>query len=865
MTDPDAGKYPITGVCTSSNYKVTWINGTYTIEKQEIPVPVPASKDYTGTTQIADVVASDMYNVIRNDGGVNVGKYPVTFILNAAYARNYKWAGTEEYYLTVDFEITRAQNKFTTPFEMNWTVDTSDTSLGKNEPETLFGTPVITFYYDQTFTRVAEESYILNSATPGMTFYVKVSVDATDNYEYLEFTHEILIVGDRALALNWETFSAVYDGQRHIPQAYVNIEGKKVYLKVTVDGAAIHAGEYVATVEFEALDGTNLTGYKLYEGSPSADKELRFTIAPREVRVEIGDVRDRVYGTPTVNVDMLLSKNIYGTVVGGDKLNIKFTGTFNEVNGYVPVGSYAIVGSWDNSDYTVIFFGNWTGDEYVDAQTAGVYTVIPADISVKKSGSDWFDQDNVIDKNQSVFITLDERNADDTEYVNIGLKGDKSAKVTITYSFVYEYDDSKVMTDEMIKSFIVEGNHSTPEILQAGDWVIYYRITEGNHNVKYGQWIVRIRKNTEYIIVNFQKAFTMEYGETVFGTDLITQLIDDNGNSEYIELGEGVEGMTLLQLRRIARAYAYEDVTSNMGFVGGNTPAGKYSIRFMFREEYADEYADIEFKYSDSNDKADTNLDKYEVTRRKLSLEWGGLSYVYDGASHIPEATLKGLVGGETVELTGIELGVRNTLQLKNGDVLNVTVSLYQGANTSNAGAFILSAVIDNENYELKTGSIVTVNITRRALEIVWSGTSFDYDGASHIPTATIKGFAGGAEITLNDIVIGEIREITLENGEVVKVRVTLISGADTVNGNYGLAVEIVDNENYELKTGSLVTVTITDNSKVSLPNWAIYVIVAAAVVAFFIILIIALKLKKRGKAVQVIDDDGFNDDYVNP
>mgnify|MGYP006990155145 CR=1 FL=1 len=66
---------------------------------QLYPVPVPASKDYTGTTQIADVVASDMYNVIRNDGGVNVGKYPVTFILNAAYARNYKWAGTEEYYI----------------------------------------------------------------------------------------------------------------------------------------------------------------------------------------------------------------------------------------------------------------------------------------------------------------------------------------------------------------------------------------------------------------------------------------------------------------------------------------------------------------------------------------------------------------------------------------------------------------------------------------------------------------------------------------------------------------------------------------------------------------------------------------------
>ena len=119
--------------------------------------------------------------------------------------------------------------------------------------------------------------------------------------------------------------------------------------------------------------------------------------------------------------------------------------------------------------------------------------------------------------------------------------------------------------------------------------------------------------------------------------------------------------MTLLQLRKIAKAYAYEDVTSNMGFVGGDTAASRYCIRFVLRDEYAGEYDGVEFKYSDSNDKADSNLDKYEVTRRGLTLEWGTTSFTYDGAEHIPTATLKGLVGGETVELKDVVLGVYAT------------------------------------------------------------------------------------------------------------------------------------------------------------------------------------------------------------
>ncbi|MDE7214818.1 MAG: MBG domain-containing protein [Clostridia bacterium] len=446
VTDPDAGVYAITGICSSKNYNVTFINGTYTIERAEISVPVIASKNYTGGILTADVPENPMYDVLRNYGGINAGSYVVRLYLKSEYTKNYKWTDTEEYYIDLEFRINKSENEWTTPFEMDWVLNADATTLNANVPESKFGTPVVKFYTDASCAAGTEisESDILANKAQGRTYYVRVTVEDTANYSGLTFEKSIVIVGDRSLALNWEAFDATYDGTEHKPKAYVTIDGQKVYLVVTVnsaDGKAIHAGEYTATATFKAENGTNLSGYKLYEGAPSADKTIAFSIAQRKVVVEIGDIGNIEYGTVTINVDMIVARSIVeGSVVAGDNLDLFFRGTFTEVNGFVNAGSYAIVGECRNPDYDVQFIGSWNGNDELKGK-AGTYTVDKTTLSVNKSGSDWFDEDKVIDRNQAAFITLGEKNGETGEYKNISLKGNKQGGLIITYSGrAYEYD-----------------------------------------------------------------------------------------------------------------------------------------------------------------------------------------------------------------------------------------------------------------------------------------------------------------------------------------------------------------------------------------------------------------------------------------
>ena len=780
LTNPDAGVYAITGGCSSGNYDVEFIPGsTYTIVRAEISAPVIASKDYTGGLLTADVPANAMYDVLRNYGGINAGSYVVRLYLKSEYTKNYKWADTEEYYIDIEFLINKSVNDWDVPFEMDWVLDADAATLNANVPESKFGTPEVKFYTDASYAAGTEisESEILANKAQGRTYYVRVTVDETDNYTGLKFEKSIVIVGDRSLALNWEAFDATYDGTEHKPKAYVTIDGEKVYLVVTVnsaDGKAVHAGDYTATVTFKAEDGRNLSAYKLYEGAPSADKTIAFKIAQRKVTVQIGDIDSVDYGTldydtTTIIVDLkvgTISTIVEGSAVSGNigELDLHFRGTFQNAGGFVNAGSYAIIGECNNGDYDVTFAGSWTGEGENNGK-AGTYTVNRVDLAVNKTGSDWFDEEGVIDRNQSAFISLGEKDETSGEYKNIALKGNKLGGLEITYSGrAYEYTGN-VLTDEEIADRIAKNQTTPPEIMQAGDFVVYYRIKgdsdNDNYNTKYGQWIIRIRVRSEFIIVNFTKGLNVNYGD-VTDRDLLPELIAQG----CIEIGDGFE-ITLDELKTIAKAYAYEDVSDENGFVGGATTVGNYTIKLVFNERIDSKYDHLEFKYSDSNGKPDSNTNQFKVTARELTLEWGESKFAYDGASHIPTATLKGLIGGKTVVLNDLKLGV-NTVEVDGVELL-IKVTLFDGANTTDAGVYMLQA-------------------------------------------------------------------------------------------------EIASNENYVVKTGAVVAVSIVDESKVTLPTWAIIAIVAAAAVAVMITVILIVVLKKRKKAQLaaegMIDEEGFNEDY---
>ena len=82
------------------------------ISKQIINAPTLAAKEYAAYRQTADIEKSHLFTAL-NEGGTEVGKYPV--VLTLVDSINYKWSGTEDVALTLFFEISKAENFFISP------------------------------------------------------------------------------------------------------------------------------------------------------------------------------------------------------------------------------------------------------------------------------------------------------------------------------------------------------------------------------------------------------------------------------------------------------------------------------------------------------------------------------------------------------------------------------------------------------------------------------------------------------------------------------------------------------------------------------------------------------------------------------
>ncbi len=858
-----AGAYAITGRCSdAANYDVTFIDGVYTIEKAVIEAPSIASKQYTGELLVADIADTPQYRVYVNRGGINAGRYDV--ILELKDYENYKWQingqDIRSANCTVTFVIEKAENSFITEFEAR------EIKVGEEilitAPVAKFGTAQVGYFKDRDCTQpVNTDGNIWNE--PQGIYYARVSVSGTDNYYGLDgsdYVYIFAVTGKLTLNLNWSADPLVYNGAAQAPRAYVWINGREVELIVA--GAQVKAGNgYTASASLNAVDGTDLSAYVFSEGEGSASNTITFSILPREITVCIEEDRESVYGDRLADISRLGYSITEGSLLSGDRLGISFTCDFGN-SAVTPAGKYAILGVWTDKNYNVTFKGSWDGDDVYNG-AAATYTVRKADITVNKSGSEWFDEAGVIDKHNSHFVTLGNEIKNEegevTGYSHLTLKGGQ--KPNVYFSLTLDSYDSAIhdnMTEEDVKAFFDRGIQTTPpEIKQSGNWVVYYRIEAENHNVKYGQWRVLIQASDNYIIVEFVKNFERPYGDTAAGENILGELID-NG---VIRLNEKGAVTNIEQLRSIANAYAYEDVSGSEGFAGKTTAAGAYPILLSLKPDrwVQEAYGDLVFIYKASSDDPDSNLDRYVITPRKLGISWGECSFTYDGEIHVPSVKLTGLVDGAEQD---IALGVGETKEvtLPNGDMIDVTLSLISGNGVVNAGRSTLRLAINGENYALATDGFVDVNVAQNELDIVWGDKTFVHDGSSHLPTLSINGEEVTYTLTNGVAVI----EVVMPNGEKVNVNVRLVGGANTTDaGTYTLQLE-VDNANYAINSSqNIASVTIVgEESGVQLPVWAIIAIAAGGAMLLLILIIVIAKRKKKSPAGGYEDEDGFNDVY---
>lgn len=704
------GEYEVQIDCLTDNvnYTVNAVNGTYRIEKKAIASPKVGNVYFEGEEIFVrpDTPEDERFRVVVNDGGTVVGEYYVVFELTNA--DNYRWEDSDGYTVIVYYNVVQAANEWVETYEIEgWTIVAGAGSIIVNrQPVSKFGEPQIKFYRDAGCTLEITEEGISTSATMG-TYYVKVTVDETPNYGGLEFVHSVEVSGKRATSLHWTDRDLTYNGTYQAPKAYITVDNVRVYLEV--DGKNVDAGTYTATARKVGVDGVDYGElFDFYLGEDAEGFEIEYTIKTRALTVSIEDDVSSIYGYPTVDLSRLFWQVTQGVMISGDDIGVIFSCDFGE-NEYPPVGKYPVTADWTNKNYEVSFIGSW--EEFDEHRgKAATYTVRKANITINKSGSEWFDEDGVITRYQNFFITLGAENEDGT-YKHISLKGDKSAKVNITYGAPVAYDENvhENMTESAIKQALGEGQTAVPDITEAGKWVVYYRIEEANHEVKYGIWRVLILDADKYIVVTFEKPYTTVYGESLEGKNLIDELVSGG----YISVSGAITDLEELKL--IANAYAYEDVSAGgEGLVKPSTGANKYSIRLELTEaaKKLAMYANLEFKYSKTNEpNSDTNVDSYVIAKRKIEIEWSNLEFVYDGKSHLPKAKLKGLPEDEEIEFE-FKLGEATAITLKSGYVLRITVSLSQG-DTAQAGTYSLIATLDDENCEIDvTTQFVTVKIT---------------------------------------------------------------------------------------------------------------------------------------------------------
>lgn len=168
----DAGTYNVWLVISGfANYEdYTTTKKTFTINSAEVALPTlnATSFEYTGKTIYPTVTPaqSNLYGT-KNDGGLNVGDYSVTFTLNDP--ANYHWAegeGVDGAEYTIKWYITQAKNELAVTVE-NWTYSDGNKTFHKSpEWDATFKNkgvaPEYTFYYkawdDENYTPITDLS-----------------------------------------------------------------------------------------------------------------------------------------------------------------------------------------------------------------------------------------------------------------------------------------------------------------------------------------------------------------------------------------------------------------------------------------------------------------------------------------------------------------------------------------------------------------------------------------------------------------------------------------------------------------------------------------------------------------------------------
>ncbi|MCM1236498.1 MAG: hypothetical protein NC489_40990, partial [Ruminococcus flavefaciens] len=780
-----AGVYKVTVTFTvdTSNYNpVASKTATLTIEKASYDMSAVELEDdtvvYDGalhTLVIKDLTAlptdvSVKETVYTNkatgakvtDTGVSTaGEYTVSVSFNITDSTNYKAVSD----LTATLKITKAQTVIdVSGMVKTYTYDGYSHTINDATLTAHEAGAVIEYSSNNTFKDVPV----------GGKLTVTVSVKDSTNYIGASETVEITVnkVALTITANNKTIFYGDAPANDGIKSAvgFVTVGGVSETVADDLSGSAVYTYDYA--------QGGNAGGYKIkVSGYTSKNYDITYvdgalTVLAKSVKVNWTSETYTFDGkghAPTATFD----------VVSGGKQNMDVKVAIKggaDVASAVAADTYVATAylTSPNTNYT------FTDDTYE-------FTINPAKIVVTGTGDSFRQGGNTE-------ITIDA--TENGKYKFIVLQGNV-AGATITYSNAHDATGSYPTPDG-------ETTYSAtkPTVTAAGSYVVNYCITATNHSEYRGQWTVEITDETvKSVTVNFVKPYSVEFGsvpETDAELNALAQELVDGG---YVEI-DGLDAADFLQAMQLRLR------VDNKNNATADTGVGRYTPYFECKTGFETVYGEYVVFYKAENVADDTNVGKFEIKQKQLTVTWDSVGFVADGTLHLPTATVSGFNDGTTAELA-LDSADGKTFEVeKDGKTLKFTVNV--SGDLTSAGGHQLIVSVDDGNYSIDK-QITTVSISAPVqLTVAWENTNLVYDGELHLPKATVSGFAGGKTF--------EFALLTAEGGKysyslnstTVEFTVT-VSGSGNVFTDVGVyALNVSTNSaNYVIKNPT-ASVTIT-------------------------------------------------------
>lgn len=269
----NAGTYTVYYKASAPNHNDATGSFEVTVAKQVVTPPTIASKPYTGELQTADVPDSDLYLVLRNDGGTHGGDYPVVLGLNDP--NNYTWPDTHMPSHGLTFTITPADNAWATePTIAGWTYGNAPSAPAMGEP--VYGKETTYVRYVGT-TNAGADYGSMEAPTEAGEYKAVFTVPETDSYGELKkevpFTVKRAVPTVSGFAYTEPTLT--YNGLEQFVAVTTGMEGVEANnIILNYSAEPRNAGDYTFTVTVPQTDN--------YEAATLTSDAWKFTIDKAE-------------------------------------------------------------------------------------------------------------------------------------------------------------------------------------------------------------------------------------------------------------------------------------------------------------------------------------------------------------------------------------------------------------------------------------------------------------------------------------------------------------------------------------------------------------------------------------------------------